>query len=197
VPFHERRAGGRDLAGQLRRVRRGPALAYRAQARRTVRRRGCDCCAATCTATGRRHTRSGTLDIRAILRLATTVKIAAADAPRRAALAALRDYLVARVLAVVPDARSTGTPALTRSTGSPSRLPGNAYVSIPGCEGDSLLMLLDAHGIECSTGSAYTIGLAQPRHVLLAVRTKRQRAGRCASPSAVPRPPSTSTRWPR
>ncbi len=48
-------------------------------------------------------------------------------------------------------------------------LPGVAHFSFPGCEGDSLLMLLDAKGIECSTGSACSAGVAQPSHVLLAM----------------------------
>ncbi|MGV9710449.1 cysteine desulfurase family protein [Gordonia sp. NPDC003424] len=50
-----------------------------------------------------------------------------------------------------------------------ARLPGNAHVSFDGCEGDSLLMLLDANGVECSTGSACTAGVAQASHVLLAM----------------------------
>jgi cysteine desulfurase len=53
--------------------------------------------------------------------------------------------------------------------GGPGRLPGNAHVSFPGAEGDALLMLLDARGIECSTGSACSAGVPQPSHVLLAM----------------------------
>ncbi len=49
------------------------------------------------------------------------------------------------------------------------RLPGNTHFTFRGCEGDSLLMLLDAKGIECSTGSACTAGVAQPSHVLIAM----------------------------
>ncbi|MFD4814680.1 aminotransferase class V-fold PLP-dependent enzyme, partial [Streptomyces sp. NPDC058418] len=60
----------------------------------------------------------------------------------------------------VPDAVLGGDPD--------HRLPANAHFSFPGCEGDSLLLLLDAQGIECSTGSACTAGVAQPSHVLLA-----------------------------
>ena len=49
------------------------------------------------------------------------------------------------------------------------RLPGNAHLTFPGCEGDSLLMLLDARGIACSTGSACSAGVPQASHVLLAM----------------------------
>jgi cysteine desulfurase len=117
-----------------------------------------------------RDVRSGTLDTPAILALAAAVEIAVDDAPRRAAmLAGLRDDLVGKILATVPDARLNGDPGTGTIDGGPSRLPGNAHLSFPGCEGDSLLMLLDAHGIECSTGSACTAGVSQPSHVLLAM----------------------------
>jgi len=117
-----------------------------------------------------RDVRSGTLDTPAVVGLATAVEMSVADAPRRAAmLAGLRDDLVGKVLATVPDATLNGDPGTGIVDGGPSRLPGNAHLSFPGCEGDSLLMLLDAHGIECSTGSACTAGVAQPSHVLLAM----------------------------
>ena len=85
-----------------------------------------------------------------------------------AMLTELRDRLVAGVLAEVPDAILNGDPV--------NRLPGNAHLSFPGCEGDSLLMLLDARGIECSTGSACSAGVAQPSHVLLAMGADDARA---------------------
>jgi cysteine desulfurase len=117
-----------------------------------------------------RDVRSGTLDTPSVVALATAVELAVADAPRRAQLlTGLRDDLIGKVLASVPDATLNGDPGTGVVDGGPSRLPGNAHLSFPGCEGDSLLMLLDAHGIECSTGSACTAGVAQPSHVLLAM----------------------------
>ena len=67
-----------------------------------------------------------------------------------------------------PDAVYNGDPA--------DRLPGNAHFSFPGCEGDALLLLLDAQGIACSTGSACSAGVAQPSHVLLAMGADDDRA---------------------
>ncbi|MET7856962.1 cysteine desulfurase family protein [Streptomyces sp. NPDC005318] len=110
-----------------------------------------------------RHVRSGTLDVPAIAAFAVAGRLAAdgrEDFARE--IGGLRDDLVAAVLAAVPDAILGGDPA------PGGRLPANAHFTFPGCEGDSLLLLLDAQGIECSTGSACTAGIAQPSHVLLA-----------------------------
>jgi len=118
-----------------------------------------------------RDIRSGTLDTPAIRAFA----VAAAECAKQLAdqgvrLAELRDDLVRQVLTVVPDAVLNGPPS------GPGRLPGNAHFSFPGCEGDALLMLLDANGIACSTGSACTAGVAEPSHVLLAMGADDSRA---------------------
>ncbi|MEU1089658.1 cysteine desulfurase family protein [Streptomyces sp. NPDC005576] len=113
-----------------------------------------------------RHVRSGTLDVPAVAAFAVAGDHAArhrAEFARR--VGGLRDDLVEAVLRAVPDAVLGGDPA------PGGRLPANAHFSFPGCEGDSLLLLLDAQGIECSTGSACTAGIAQPSHVLLATGT--------------------------
>jgi cysteine desulfurase len=118
-----------------------------------------------------RDVRSGTLDAPAIRAFATAVVISAerreAEAKR---LAILRDDLIRQVTEAVPDAALNGPPP------GPDRLPGNAHFSFPGCEGDALLMLLDAKGIACSTGSACTAGVAQPSHVLLAMGADEDQA---------------------
>jgi cysteine desulfurase len=120
-----------------------------------------------------RDVRSGTLDVPAVAALAVAVEVAAKEQPIRAeALAALRDRLVAGVLDVVPDALLNGDATLRPDR----RLPGNAHFSFPGCEGDALLMLLDARGIECSTGSACSAGVARPSHVLMAMGHDEARA---------------------
>jgi cysteine desulfurase len=113
---------------------------------------------------GQERSRSGTLDVPAIAAFATAGTLAA---ERRSEfvreVGALRDELVRGVLAAVPEAVLNGDPA------PDGRLAGNAHFTFPGCEGDALLLLLDAQGIACSTGSACTAGVAQPSHVLLAM----------------------------
>jgi cysteine desulfurase len=118
-----------------------------------------------------RDVRSGTLDTPAIAAFAVAVELAAECRGEYAKhLSGLRDDLIRQVRAAVPDAILNGDEP------GPGRLPGNAHFSFPGCEGDALLMLLDAKGIACSTGSACTAGVAQPSHVLLAMGAEIARA---------------------
>ncbi|MPZ62364.1 MAG: aminotransferase class V-fold PLP-dependent enzyme [Propionibacteriales bacterium] len=113
-----------------------------------------------------RDVRSGTLNTPAIAGMAAAVELAVKRQPEFAAeTAALRDSLVARVREVVPDAVLNGDPG----PGIEHRLPGNAHLTFPGCDGDLLLMLLDAQRIECSTGSACSAGVPEVSHVLLAM----------------------------
>ena len=116
-----------------------------------------------------RGIRSGTVNRPAIAGFAVAVEHAVKhQAETHERLAALRDDLVARVRAEVPDVRLNGHPV--------HRLPGNAHLGFPGCEGDALLMLLDREGIACSTGSACSAGVAQPSHVLIALGADDDRA---------------------
>jgi cysteine desulfurase len=112
-----------------------------------------------------RGARSGTLDAASVRGFAVAAMLASAARPEAAVrLAELRDDAMAAVLTAVPDAVLRGDPDPA------GRLPGNLHFTFPGCEGDSLLYLLDARGVECSTGSACQAGVPQPSHVLLAMK---------------------------
>jgi cysteine desulfurase len=109
-----------------------------------------------------RDVRSGTVNVPGTVGLAAAAAAAVRDrVDESARLATLRSRLIEGVRAVAPDVIVNGHPD--------DHLPGIAHLSFPGCEGDSLLMLLDARGIECSTGSACSAGVAQPSHVLIAM----------------------------
>jgi cysteine desulfurase len=118
-----------------------------------------------------RKIRSGTLDPAAVHALAVAARIAVSrrgEENRR--LARLRQALVGGILDVVPDAVPRGDPA------GEGHLPGIAHLTFPGCEGDSLLYLLDARGVECSTGSACQAGVARSSHVLAAMGVPDEQA---------------------
>lgn len=109
-----------------------------------------------------RDVRSGTPAVASAVAMAAAARVAVEGLEvYRARVQALRDRLIDGVLATIDDAYLNGA--------RDNRLPGNAHFTFRGCEGDSLLMLLDANGIECSTGSACTAGVAQPSHVLVAM----------------------------
>lgn len=111
-----------------------------------------------------RGVRSGTLDPALLASFAAAVDEAVGERAARAErVGALRDDLVRRVLADVPGATLRGPADPAR------RLPANAHLTFTGCEGDSLLYLLDAAGVEASTGSACQAGVPRPSHVLLAM----------------------------
>ncbi|GAA1574159.1 cysteine desulfurase family protein [Kribbella sancticallisti] len=116
-----------------------------------------------------RDVRSGTLDAPATAGFAVAVEHAVKrqiDEAQR--LIGLRDRLVDGIVGTIEGAKLSGDPV--------RRLPGNAHLSFKDCEGDSLLLLLDARGIEVSTGSACNAGVAEPSHVLLAMGYDDQRA---------------------
>lgn len=114
-----------------------------------------------------RDVRSGTHATAAIAGFAAAVELAVKEQEACATrVGALRDRLVEQVLAAVPDTYLNGPPLEPLGV---HRLPNNAQIAFPGCEGDSLLMLLDAAGVECSTGAACSAGVPQASHVLLAM----------------------------
>ena len=109
-----------------------------------------------------RDVRSGTPDVAGAVGMAVAARLAVDNLKTHTEkLTALRDRLIDGVLGTVDDVALNGP--------RHARLPGNAHFTFTGCEGDALLMLLDANGIECSTGSACTAGVPQPSHVLLAM----------------------------
>ena len=110
-----------------------------------------------------RELRSGTQDVPAAVGFGVAAEIAAstADGAESRRRRVLRDRLIREVRQVVPQAILRGHPT--------DRLESNAHFTFPGCEGDSLLFLLDAAGISVSTGSACQAGVARASHVLLAM----------------------------
>ncbi len=106
--------------------------------------------------------RAGTENLPGIVGLGKAIELAVAALPDNAArMAALRDRLIAGVMARIPEARLNGHPT--------QRLPGNVNLSFRHVEGEALLLRLDLAGVAGSSGSACTSGTLDPSHVLLAI----------------------------
>lgn len=123
-----------------------------------------------------RGIRSGTLAGGLVAGLASALCAAVAEQPDETPrLAALRDRVVTGARDLVPELIVTGAWGPGDVT---RRSCANAHLLVPECEGDSLLFLLDAAGIECSTGSACHAGVPQPSEVVLAMgHTEAQARG--------------------
>jgi cysteine desulfurase len=121
-----------------------------------------------------RQVRSGSLDVPAIRGFAVAMRHAMANR------AAVTQRLIGLRDALILGAQDAGFGVQVTGDWEPGdgirRLPGNAHLLVPGCDGDSLLYLLDAAGVQCSTGSACQAGVPQPSHVLLAMGMSEQRA---------------------
>ena len=111
--------------------------------------------------------RPGTENVPGIVALGKAVELAAQEQAGFATrVAALRDELERRLLAVVPD-------AVVNAARGP-RAPHVSNVSIPGTDSEALLMHFDLAGIACSSGSACSTGAVEPSHVLTAMGVPRE-----------------------
>ena len=108
-----------------------------------------------------RGKRAGTENVAGICGMAAALKEACDHIDENTAkVSAMRDYLIEN-LSKIPHSALNGDPI--------HRLPGNVSFCFEGIEGESLLLLLDMHGIAASSGSACTSGSLDPSHVLLAI----------------------------
>jgi cysteine desulfurase len=116
-----------------------------------------------------RGRRAGTENVPGIVGLGKAIEVATADIEgHNRRLAAMRDRLIREVLSTIPDSRLNGHPT--------ERLANNANFSFRYVEGESILLMLDAHGICASTGSACSSASLEPSHVLLATGLPHEEA---------------------
>jgi cysteine desulfurase len=107
-----------------------------------------------------RQRRAGTENVAGIVGFGVAADLAREDLDAEAArLAALRDRLEARLLAIPG----------TRRNGEGPRVPNTANVSFDGLDAEALLIALDLEGVAASTGAACAAGGIEPSHVLSAM----------------------------
>ena len=105
--------------------------------------------------------RAGTYNTSAIAGMGKAAELAVSGLEReRKMLWSLREKLRTGIEQSVPEVVVNGHPT--------DCLPGTLNVSFPSAEGESILLMLDYHGIAVSTGSACATGSLEPSYVLLA-----------------------------
>jgi cysteine desulfurase len=110
-----------------------------------------------------RSRRAGTENVAGIVGMGKAAELAVRhQQDDYARIGALRDLLQDSLLESCPSARVNGDKV--------KRLPNTLNMSFQYLEGESILVLLDQHGICASTGSACTAGSSEPSHVLRAMR---------------------------
>ena len=116
-----------------------------------------------------RGRRAGTENVPGIVGMAAAARRAYEHMEERAQKERmLRDYLIGRIEAEIPDVALNGH--RTR------RLPNNVNFSFADMEGETMLIMLDMAQICASAGSACTSGAVDPSHVLLAMGLSKERA---------------------
>lgn len=109
-----------------------------------------------------KNRRGGTENVAGIVGMARAFEIAAENmAANNEHLKKLRDRLIDQLLSRIPHVRLNGH--------REKRLANNANLSFEFIEGESILLMLDHYGYECSSGSACTSGSLDPSHVLLGI----------------------------
>lgn len=105
--------------------------------------------------------RASTLNVPGIVGLGRAVELAREErAARVEHSTTLRDRLIRFITQNIEDTHLNGHPT--------KRLPNNCHVTIKSIEGESMLLKLNAVGIEVATGSACSSESLEPSHVLIA-----------------------------
>lgn len=109
-----------------------------------------------------RDIRSGTFNAPGIVAFAAAATDAVANKKERdIKIRQLKEELINTIKKNVSDIWVNG--------GQENCLPGIVSITFPKTDSEGLLLLLDAEGIACSTGSACSAGVQRPSHVLLAM----------------------------
>ncbi|MCX6764739.1 MAG: cysteine desulfurase family protein [Candidatus Nealsonbacteria bacterium] len=105
--------------------------------------------------------RSGTENVAGIVGLGAAVKLVKKEKPKNKKIIKLRDKIIKEVLKTISGSKINGS--------LEKRLCNNINFTLPGAEGESIVMALDREGIAVSTGSACSSKSLEPSFVLMAL----------------------------